>query len=86
MPRVVNCASTWANQTSGSAGQKGGILRVMGEIAAGVGEGARDILGQSNVVVTLSSGSSEPSGSPMWGGIPTKSIFTSTNVLKHKID
>ena len=24
MPLVVNCASTWANQTSGSAGQKGG--------------------------------------------------------------
>ena len=26
MPLVVNCASTWANQTSGSAGQKGGSL------------------------------------------------------------
>ena len=27
MPRVVNCASTCANQTCGSAGQNGGILR-----------------------------------------------------------
>ena len=25
-PLVVNCASTWANQTSGSVGQKGGSL------------------------------------------------------------
>ena len=24
MPRVLNCASTWVNHTSGSAGQKGG--------------------------------------------------------------
>ena len=26
MPLVVNCASTWQNQTSGSAGQKVGSL------------------------------------------------------------
>ena len=55
----------------------------MREIAAGVGKGAQEILGQSNVAVTLSidtifalsSGSSEPSGSPMRGNISTKSIF-----------
>ena len=37
MLRVANCASTCANQTSGSAGQKGGILTE----TAGTGSGAR---------------------------------------------
>ena len=42
MPRVVNCASTCANQTSGSAGQYGGslILTAEREGAGGAAEGA----------------------------------------------
>ena len=36
-PLVVNCASTWANQTSGSVVQKGGIMMLT---AATVGPGA----------------------------------------------
>ena len=31
MPRVLNCASTWTNHMSGSAGQKGGSLRLTAE-------------------------------------------------------
>ena len=34
---VVNCASTWANQTSGSAGQKGGSFRLTAETKLEVG-------------------------------------------------
>ena len=48
MPRVENCASTCANQTSGSAGQKGGSLRFT---AAMVGAAAR---ASSPVAMTLS--------------------------------
>ena len=31
MPRVLNCASTWANHTSGSEGQKGGSFKLTAE-------------------------------------------------------
>ena len=59
MPLVVNWASTCANQTSGSAGQKGGSLtltaaRVWGAAGrAGVGSAAAgsDIVVVTNVVV-----------------------------------
>ena len=42
IPRVLNCASTWANQTSGSAGQNGGSFRLSAE-TRGSSE-ARDIV------------------------------------------
>ena len=42
IPLVVNCASTWAKQTSGSVGQKGGSFtltaaRVVAAVAVGAG-------------------------------------------------
>ena len=40
MLRVANCASTCANQTKGSAGQKGGILTETAATEAGTGDGA----------------------------------------------
>ena len=40
MFRVANCASTCANQTSGSAGQKGGIFTETAVTEAGTGSGA----------------------------------------------
>ena len=39
IPRVINCASTWANQTSGSAGQNGGSLRCTAATALSVSHG-----------------------------------------------
>jgi hypothetical protein len=39
MPLVVNWASTWTNQTSGSAGQKGGSLILTAATVEGVAAG-----------------------------------------------
>ena len=67
MPRVANCASTWANQTCGSAGQKGGILRLT---AATVGAAETD-------GVPLVAGVVEASA----GGSPGLDIVVVTNVV-----
>ena len=37
IPRVPNCASTWANQTSGSEGQNGGSFRLSAETCGSPG-------------------------------------------------
>ena len=36
IPRVLNCASTWANHTSGSDGQNEGSLRFTAAIVLGL--------------------------------------------------
>ena len=48
MPRVLNCASTWANHTSGSEGQKGGSFM----LTASTSPSTDILLCVSHVVVT----------------------------------
>ena len=43
IPRVLNCASTWANQTSGSDGQNGGSFKPSAETRGSSSE-AKDIV------------------------------------------
>ena len=43
MPRVLNCTSTWANQTSGSDGQNGGSFKLSAETRSSSSE-AKDIV------------------------------------------
>ncbi len=49
MPLVVNWASTWANQTSGSAGQKGGSFIL---VAAMVGVAVAVVIDSSSLIIS----------------------------------
>ena len=55
MPLVVNWASTWANQTSGSAGQKGGSL-MLTAATAGTGAAGGSGAGGSSIDISCVAG------------------------------